>query len=497
MTTKHSLHRLALLAGLVVYCVSVGAAESAKKNVLFIGVDDMRVLVNAYGQTQMRTPNIDRLAARGLLFQNAYVQQAVCAASRASLLTGCRPDTTGVNYPYSPWFINTFLVEHETIPTFFAHREYYTRTLGKIHHGPSDKGMTEPHFNPKAKYYALKENQYSGKKPEWADKVKPWEHADLPDNKYADGQICDEAIATIGRAVKSGKPFFIAPGFKKPHLPFVCPKKYFDLYDHAAIELSPHPKLGPNQPDLSISRDGAYKWSDFKEKGISDDDARQLIHSYYACVSFIDAQVGRLFDELDAQGVADNTIIMFWSDHGWHLGDHDVWGKSTNYEVATRSPLIVCDPGMKEKGKQTTALVEYVDMFPTLADLAGLEAPAHLEGTSFAPLLDDAGKPWKKAAFSQFPRGSKEGYSVRTAEWRYTEWRQNPKGTVLHRELYHTSVDPIETKNLTGRPEHERVEAEMKSVLVGGWQRALPSGVVNKSDNPRGDDSFYSKGKKK
>jgi arylsulfatase A-like enzyme len=479
---------LFLLSCAVPLAFPAGAAESRKKNILFIGIDDMRVQAGCYGQTIMKTPHMDRLAAKGMVFMNAYVQQAVCAASRASLLTGCRPDTTGVDYPYTAWFKNTFIKDHLTIPVFFANKGYYTRTLGKIHHGPKDKGLSEDHFNPADdSFWPPHKDRRLSTKETWRGKVKPFGHPDLPDHEFQDGQICDEAVAIMKRAVASGKPFFIAPGFKKPHLPFVCPKKYYDLYDHDEIDLSPHPKLDASQDAITVRRYGATRWFTYKKTGISRADARELRHHYYACVSYIDAQVGRLLDTLDELGVADNTIVMLWSDHGFHLGDHGIWTKQTNYELATRSPLIVYDPGMRGGGRRTTALVEYVDMYPTLLELSGLKPPDYLEGTSFAPVLDDPSREWKKAAFSQFPRGKNiEGYSVRTAEWRYTEWRSRQSGKPMHVELYHTAADPIETINLAKDNRHAGQRGKMRTVLEAGWKRALPPGVTNNSNNPPG-----------
>jgi iduronate 2-sulfatase len=478
-------------------------AADKPMNILWIGVDDLRPQLGCYGFKEMHTPNIDKLAKRGMVFNRAYVQQAVCAASRASLTTGCRPDTTGVNYPYSPWFNAEFRKKYPTVVDYFTANGYYTRTLGKIHHGPADYNTTEKHFNGEANYYVLPENiaKTKGKKPNWVHKIQPWEHAGRPDSDYFDGQVANEAIETIKRAAKSGKPFFIAPGFKKPHLPFVCPKKYYDLYSDADIKLSPNPKQGKNQPDFAVSHaTGASKWWIYPKKGIDDKNARQLIHSYMACVSFIDAQVGKILDEVEVQGLQDNTAIMFWSDHGWHLGDHGMWGKSTNYEWSTRSPLIVSIPGMKESGKQTNALVEYVDMYPTLCDIVGIPKPEWLEGTSMVPLFSDADQQWKKAAFSQFPRGNKvEGFTVRTKDYRYTEWRDMKTGKMTFQEFYDNRKNLLEAKNLASNPEYKQHLNEHKQILADGWKKCLPLGITNNTDMPRGDDSYYflSKEKKK
>ncbi|MCF7848652.1 MAG: sulfatase [Kiritimatiellales bacterium] len=490
------------LAGLLMVLSLAGIASGKPLNVLFIGVDDLRVQLNSYGYPQMKTPNFDRMAEMGVQFNRAYVQQAVCAASRASFLTGCRPDTTGVNYPYSPWFEDVFIKQYKPVAQVFAENGFYARTLGKIHHGPSDAGLSEPHFGGKTPDFLLPENQHPGKKPDYIHLVKPWEHADLPDNAYGDGQIADETIATIRRAVKQDKPFFIAPGFKKPHLPFVCPKKYYDLYSDKDIELAPHPKRGKNQPAFTVtSSTGASKWWKYPETGIDDENARQLIHSYYACTSFIDAQLGKILDELEAQNLLDSTVVVVWSDHGWHLGDHGMWGKSTCYEWSAHAPLFAYVPGMKAAGKPTDALVEYVDLFPSVLDLCGLPIPDYLEGTSFAPLLQDVSKPWKKAAFSQFPRNDKElgnleGYSLRTKDFRYTRWVKHDGGQTVFEELYDERANLLETENLAGNPEFKQTLEEHRDLFSKGWKNALPPGVKTTSNMPRGDDSWYYKGKK-
>jgi iduronate 2-sulfatase len=465
---------------------SVWAAGPSKPyNVLVIGIDDLRVQLSTYGFPQMKTPNFERLAAMSLQFNHAYVQQAVCAASRASFLTGCRPDTTDVDYPYTPEFIKEFLPAHPDMQTHFFNHGYYSRTLGKVHHGPNPS-LSEPHYTAKSGtsssvYYALPENtKLEGKKTEWRHMANPWEAADVPDTAYEDGMIADETIATLRRAAKQDKPFYINAGFKKPHLPFCCPKKYWDLYGGDDVEVAKVAELGPELPAYVITdATGPKGWKGCEILDeMSDETVRKLIHGYYACTSFIDAQIGKLLDELETLDLIENTVILLWSDHGWHLGDHGAWGKASNFEWATRSPLYFYIPGMRTGGRQTDALVEYVDMFPTLTDVCGIETPAYFEGTSFAPLVDDPERPWKKAAFSQYPRNGdkKEGYTIRTARYRYTEWRDQKDGKVAVRELYDHKTDPLESTNLANESQHADTVRSHAEMMRHGWRAALPPG---------------------
>jgi arylsulfatase A-like enzyme len=474
---------------LISFCSACTRAQPVERpNVIFLGVDDLRTELNSYGCSHMKTPNIDRLAAMGLQFNRAYVQQAVCAASRASFLTGCRPNTTTVNYPYNDYYTEEFVESHPTIPVSFVRSGYYTRTIGKIHHGFRDKGLTEDHYFPGQLPYPGRPELRDNQRSVWRDTVQPWAHPDLPDSEFQDGSIADETIATIRRANRSGKPFFIATGFIKPHLPFVCPKTYYDRYEHDSIQLSAHPELAPSQDSITAIKWGAHSWYNFLETGIDDEAARELKHHYQACVSFIDAQVGRILDELERSDLLENTIIMFWSDHGFHLGDHGIWTKQTNYELSTRVPLIVCVPQMSSAGQQTGALVEYVDLYPTLLELCGLEIPEWIEGLSMVPVLVDPGREWKKAAFSQYPRngGKIEGYSVRTADFRYTEWMDNwSKGKVFFSELYDHRIDSLETVNLAGEEEYKSILDKHKEILRAGWENALPSVPADASAGKR------------
>jgi iduronate 2-sulfatase len=484
-------------------CGETTAANGEKPlNVMFIIVDDLRAELGSYGCGQMKTPNFDRLARSSMQFNRAYVQQAICCASRAGFLTGCRPDSTGVDHPYTPWFNSVFRKKYKPIAEYFADLGYYSRTLGKVHHGPRDPSLTEPHFAEKAPDYLLPENVHGADG--WGkvyDRLLPWEHADLPDNAFRDGQIARETIATVRRAHASGKPFFIAPGFQKPHLPFVCPRKYYDLYSDKDVRRSPNPERGPGQPLFTIPKEinGIEIFGDFPKTGLADKDVVHGLRSYYACVSFIDAQVGKILDELDRLKLTDSTVVVVLSDHGFHLGDHGNWGKATCFERATRSPLFVRMPGMKTAGSQCDAFVEYVDLFPTVLDLCGAEVPQYMEGTSFAPLLKSPSTVWKKAVFSQFPRradidGRKkniEGYSVRTKYFRFTQWRARETSNVVFEEFYDNRKNDIEDKNHAANPKFKAHVDQHRHLLRNGWKRALPPGVENSSNLPKGNDAWY------
>jgi arylsulfatase A-like enzyme len=460
-----------------------------KRNVLFIAVDDLRPQLGCYGNRQAISPSIDGLAARGTLFERAYCQQAVCSPSRTSLLTGCRPDTTKV-YDLETHFRKT-IPNVVTLPQHFKSNGYHTQGLSKIYHGGLDDAASwsVPHWQPKVPQYALKENLDLVRKriaelPDEDAKVKaaakkagvrgmPFECADVPDSTYADGATADEAIGVL-RAVKD-KPFFLAVGFLKPHLPFVAPKKYWDLYKRQDIQLADNPSPPKDSPKIAWSDWGELRayYGMPKTGPLADDQARELIHGYLACVSYTDAQIGRVLDELDRLGLRDNTVIVLWGDHGWKLGEHGMWCKHTNYELDANAPLIVSAPGQKAAGKKSPGLTEFVDIYPTLCEWCGLALPDHLEGTSFAPLLDDPGKPWKKAAFSQYPRGKVMGYTMRTDRYRFTRW-QNPDGSALAAELYDHQQDAKENANLAGLPENAKLVEELTAQLKAGWKSTRP-----------------------
>jgi arylsulfatase A-like enzyme len=495
-----------------VFCVLTCALAHAadKPNILFIAVDDLRPELGCYGKDYIKSPNIDALANKGMVFDRAYCQQAVCSPSRSSLMTGTRPDTTQV------WDLvthfRTALPDVITLGQHFKDNGYFVQGMGKIYHGGFDDPQTwsVPWQTPKAVKYALEENvaldqqQYEGE-PDGGTPAKTgkrnktnrttkrktsgssrkntrgpaFECADVPDNTYQDGKVADLAIATLGEMSRKKEPFFLAVGFIKPHLPFVSPKKYWDWYDPNTIELAPNNFRPTGAPDYAILPGGELRnYHAIPEGSIPDDLARQLKHGYYAAVSYMDAQLGRVIAALDRLGLRQDTIIILWGDHGWKLGEHDAWCKHSNCENDTNAPLIISVPGMKCAGQHTQAIVEFVDIYPTLSDLAGLALPAHLEGVSFRPLLNDPTRAWKMAAFSQYPRsqqGGLMGYSLRTDRYRFTQWvDRRDKSRVDSVELYDHQTDPQENRNLADRPENAALVKELMAQLAAGWKVALP-----------------------
>lgn len=463
---------------LVALAVSSFASET-KPNVLFLVVDDLRPELGCYGAAYMQSPNIDKLAARGLLFERAYCQVAVCNPSRVSVLSGARPDTTGVLD--NQHFLRPQMPDVVTLPQHFKNNGWHSVSLGKIYHhsdrepGDDPQSWSEPswyHGEPYRHWFTKESQQLiNAQKKKGARLVRgpPFEAADVSDDEYPDAQIALKAIETLRRLKASGKAFFLGVGFHKPHLPFTCPQKYWDLYPPETIKLPDNYFAPKNVPAPAL-----HNWYELRtyggvpaEGGIPDEMALNLIRGYRACVSFMDAQVGRVLNELDRLGLRDNTIIILWGDHGYHLGENGIFTKMTNFELGTRSPLIVSAPRQKTAGQKTRALVEFVDIYPTLAELASLPLPSHLEGKSFVPLLNNPSQTWKTAVFSQYLRTGKEkfmGRSIRTDRWRYTEWR-DAKDKLVGVELYDEQNDPQENVNLAGDPSYQSVMATLASQL--------------------------------
>lgn len=469
-------------------------AAGPKPNVLFIAVDDLRPELACYGAAHMKTPNLDRLAREGMLFERAYCQVAVCNPSRASVLSGARPDTTGILANNK--FMRPMMPDVVALPQLFKSHGYTSLSLGKIYHhserepGNDPLSWSEPpwyHGEPYRHWFTKESEDFIArlkklppdKRPKLL-RAPPTEASVTPDDAYPDGQTALKAMETLRELKEKGTPFFLGVGFVKPHLPFTCPQKYWDLYPEETVTLPKNYR--PNEGAPEPAYHNLYELRTYggipAKGGIDDATALKLIRGYRACVSFMDAQVGRLLDELDRLGLSENTIVVFWGDHGYHLGEHRLFTKMTNFELGTRVPLLVRSPAhQKTKGQRSTALVELVDLYPTLASLAGLPLPAHLEGTSFEPLLAEPAQSWKKAVFSQYLRPGKEGImgrSVRAKSWRYTEWK-NRQGNDLGVELYDEEKDPAENVNLASDPAHAAKRAEMAALLHAGWKAATPA----------------------
>jgi len=440
-------------AGLLPASQGLGAKSSRpNENVLFIAVDDLNHSLGCYGHAIVKSPNIDKLAARGLRFDRAYCQFPVCNPSRTSLLTGLRPDTTGVVNNSTPF--RSELPDAVTLPQLFRNNGYFTARAGKIFHARTetdDPKAWDSKFDPKGTSRGRKGRgrNLTGGSVKWCR----WLAADGDDEDQPDGQIAAEAIDLLEHHRDDA--FFIAVGFHKPHDPFVAPKRYFDFYRLEQMELVRDPADRSGEHPQSI---GSGWKKDFDR--FTDRERREFMRAYYAGISFIDAQVGKLMAAMDRLGLWRNTTVVFFSDHGYQLGEHGWWNKNTLYEQSARSPMIVVTPEMT-KGASCSRIVEFVDIYPTLADLYGLPAPGNLAGTSFKPLLSNPNLPWKKAAFTQVQRGATAGHSVRTDRWRYTQWDRGKQGA----ELYDHDSDPGEYYNLASNPEYARTIEELRKML--------------------------------
>jgi len=497
MSTLSRRQFLGTIAAAAVYGTSSCGAHAARRasgkgkpNVLFIAVDDLRPQLGCYGADYIVSPNIDRLAAEGLLFERAYCQQAVCAPSRASILSGCRPDTTRIYDLNTP--LRKAMPDILSLPQHFKNNGYETLSIGKIYHHPSDDapGWSIPPFRAgtlgegktwKGRGYLTQQaieqmNKYNAEHPGSKGRGPAYEAADVPDNKYPDGANTDHAIEELRRLKRGGRPFFMAMGFYKPHLPFNAPKKYWDLYKGEDIRLADNPFLPKDCPSYAPTSWGELRnYYGIPRKGpCSEELARSLIHGYYACVSYTDSQVGRLLDELDRLDIRKDTVVILWGDHGWKLGEHSLWCKHTNFELDTRVPMIVSAPGQKKRGARTDALTEFVDIYPSLCELSGLDTPRHCEGTSFVPLIENPARSWKTAAFSQYPRGKVMGYSMRTERYRYTEWQDRKTKKPLARELYDHVNDPAENANIAGKARMGDIVERLSLMLNAGYKHARP-----------------------
>jgi iduronate 2-sulfatase len=457
-------------------------SQKKQPNILFIAVDDLRTEIKCFGAEHMHTPNLDRLAEMGMIFERAYCQQAVCAPSRNSLMTGLRPDALGIYDLYT--FFRTKNPDVITIPQHFMNNGYHAESMGKIYHtghgNSNDKlSWTIPSWSKRETVQKLKKISIGDTLglesdfPTINGKKLPWYCSPQPENNMSDAMTANHAVQRL-KDLKD-KTFFIAVGFSKPHLPFVSPQKYWDLYNASDI-IIPERKTPEGMPDLALHQFGELrKYHGIPAEGPLDDEtSRNLIHGYYAAVSMIDAQIGKLLDALKDNGLDDNTIIVLWGDHGWKLGDYGGWCKHTNFEMDTNAPLMFSVPWM-DKGLKTKSLAEFVDIYPTLCDLAGLEKPNHLEGQSLVPILEDPIIDVNKVAISQYPRGKGlgydrkseiMGYSIRTENYRYTRWQkyENPKEIVAI-ELYDHSTSKTANNNLAEKKKYATKVEELNRLM--------------------------------
>ena len=506
-------------------------AQKAKPNILFIAIDDLKPVIGAYGNKMIKTPNIDRLARRGTVFLSNYCQQAICGPTRASILTGMRPDMTKI------WDLKAKIREVSpdivTLPQYLITQGYSTQGIGKVFDPRNvdeqndQKSWSVPYHKTDKKYYVpalgepaegryqLKETKAMVEKviseaiakgmtkaeanAEANLKVRPTsENIDVPDNAYNDGANILQSKDILKQLSKKGEPFFFAVGIAKPHLPFVAPKKYWDLYKTSEMPLAPFQEQSTNPIAVAYHNAGEIRaYTDMpadlaktkqKDFGYTISPAKQqeLIHAYYAAISYTDALVGDLLNTLDSLGLSKNTIVVLWGDHGWHLGDHNLWCKHSNFEEATRAPLIISAPGIDSNSTQSQT--EHVDVFPTLCDLAGLPIPSQLQGKSLKPVMINPANAVKKYSTSQYPRSGVDeesgrtgfveantmGYSIRDGQYRFTIWMKNgfrstrkyTEKDEIGMELYDYKADPLETKNVAGEKNYASVAAKMRSDLL-------------------------------
>lgn len=505
-------------------------AQDKKMNVLFIAVDDLKPVLGCYGDKLVKTPNIDKLAKRGTIFTQSYCQQAVCGPTRASLLTGLRPDHTQV------WDLRTRMRDVNpniiSLPQYLIDQGYSTQGIGKIYDsrcvdkdfdapswsvpyyknsdtyisvstGKPEAGYQLPETKESARKYRAEGESKGLKGTELTDYIQKYvrpsvECVDVPDNAYNDGSNALFAKDVLAKLSKEEKPFFFAVGFSKPHLPFVAPKKYWDMYKREEMPIAPFQQKAKNSPDLAYHRASElYAYSDIPsiasfsdQKGggldLPLDKQKELIHGYYASTSYTDAQIGILLDALDSLGLSKNTVIVLWGDHGWHLGDHNLWCKHTNFEQATRAPLLISAPWIKPS--KTNSQVEFIDIFPTVCDLAGVKVPSHLDGKSLVPVMKNPKSKVKEYSVSQFPRSSNAmeterlgyslgefmGYSIRTERYRYTVWVKNnfrstqpfSNDLIIATEMYDYEKDPNETVNVAEEKKYISASKELKNTMI-------------------------------
>jgi arylsulfatase A-like enzyme len=461
----------------VLACATASAADppaGQKWNVLFLMADDLNCDLHCYGHQRVQTPHLDALAARGVRFDRAYCQFPLCSPSRTSLFTGRRPNATQIHtnpragrfstdYTGTPHF-REFIPDTVTLPQLFRSAGYYVARVGKLYHygvpgqigtsGLDDLPSWEFFVNPAGRDKA-EENRIFTFTPGSYGGTLSWLAADGTDEEQTDGLSATAAISLLEQHKE--KPFFLAVGFYRPHTPYVAPRKYFERYPTGGIT---PPELSDD--DKSRMPAAAYASAKPEQETMTDQQRREAIQAYHASITFMDAQVGRVLSALERLKLADKTIVVFTSDHGYHMYEHGLWQKMSLFENSARVPLLVAVPGTAQAGKTTASLAELVDLYPTLAELCGLKGPEYLGGASLRPVLDDPSKSVKDAALTQLRRGSFDGYSLRTDKWRYTLWEDGQKGE----QLYDMQGDPGETKNLAADPQNAAVIKELREKIA-------------------------------
>ncbi|MCE2399709.1 sulfatase-like hydrolase/transferase [Candidatus Poribacteria bacterium] len=437
------------------------ANADCQYNVLFFMVDDLRPLFGCYGHSEMHTPNIDALAKRGTLFNRAYCQYPLCNPSRTSIITGLRPGTIGVTDNSADF--RDHLPNAVTLPQQFKVHGYHTRAIGRVLH-----------------IHELQHDERAWSVRSWGPAWIPfdkattpsWKALDVDDHELRDGRTAEKVAEVLAQI--QNQPFFLAVGFYKPHLPYNAPQKYFDLYNSQTFNIDTDATTPENAPRIARTNWNEIRSYEDVPNGttpVSQEKILELTRAYAASVSYTDALVGRVLAQLDALNLTDNTVVVLVGDHGYHLGEHGTWGKNTLFEVSARSPLIISVPGQTYPDTKTDALVELVDIYPTLCDACQLPISSELEGISMMPIVEQPTRAWKTAVFSQLNRGGTNGNSIRTKQYRYTEWGNNGQ---RGRELYDYHIDPNETVNIANLPENSDLVADLSKQLHAGWEAALP-----------------------
>lgn len=454
----------------------LAAQNRPRPNVLFIIVDDLDCRIGSYGDPVARTPNIDRLAGRGVRFERAYCQYPLCNPTRSSVLSGRYPTSTGVLDN------NTWLVleqEQQILPRYFERNGYAAAEFGKIWHGPN-RGFRRGEELPKLPAWSTPADRarQQAEDPAYWDKVHtPYRNMRLPEpSNYAwanvygplpegdpgvDAPIADKALASMQQMAGGGKPFFLSVGFHRPHVPLTAPKKYFDMFETAEMRLPPDFDTEPRAIRGVPGDEFRQNIDLFAARSFTALEAREAMRAYYACTTYMDEQVGRLLDKLSELRLNDNTIVCLWGDHGWHLSEKGMWAKGTLFETSARGPMIMADPRVSKEGQVSPRVVQYVDMYPTLVDLCGLPRAPWLEGASLRPLLENPRAEWSRPAYTVQTRNWFIGRSIRTERWRYTEWDEGRRGAAL----YDHSNDPHEMRNLAAEAAHASTAAGLRNQL--------------------------------